>query len=35
MTIGWTSKAAGLQPPKAILSFYGPTDFESGGELQP
>lgn len=32
MTTAWTSKDAGLMPPKAILSFYGPTDFESGGE---
>lgn len=33
MTTAWTSKAAGLTPPRAILSFYGPTEFESGGEL--
>ena len=32
MTTGWKSKEAGLKPPVAILSFYGPTDFESGGE---
>ena len=32
MTTAWTSRAAGLKPPVAILSFYGPTDFESGGE---
>ena len=32
MTTGWTTKEAGLRPPTAILSFYGPTDFESGGE---
>lgn len=32
MTIAWTSKDAGLEPPTALLSFYGPTDFESGGE---
>jgi acetyl esterase/lipase len=32
MTTAWTSKDAGLKPPVAILSFYGPTDFESGGE---
>ena len=32
MTTAWTSKEAGLRPPVAILSFYGPTDFESGGE---
>ncbi|KAI9709676.1 MAG: hypothetical protein M1828_002375 [Chrysothrix sp. TS-e1954] len=30
MTTAWTSKDAGLPPPRAILSFYGPTDFESG-----
>lgn len=33
MSTAWTTKEAGLQPPKAILSFYGPTDFESGGKL--
>lgn len=32
MTLGWTHKEAGVSPPKAVLSFYGPTDFESGGE---
>ena len=32
MTTAWKSKEAGLTPPVAILSFYGPTDFESGGE---
>lgn len=30
MSTAWTTPAAGLTPPKAILSFYGPTDFESG-----
>ena len=35
MTTAWTSKEAGLKPPVAILSFYGPTDFESGGESSP
>ena len=34
MSTAWTTKAAGLGPPSAILSFYGPTDFETGGELQ-
>ncbi len=29
MTSAWLSQNAGLQPPKAILSFYGPTDFMS------
>ena len=33
MTTAWTTKEAGLPPPSAILSFYGPSDFESGGEL--
>ena len=33
MTTAWKSKEAGLTPPVAILSFYGPTDFESGGEF--
>ncbi len=33
MTTAWKSKEAGLKPPVAILSFYGPTDFESGGEF--
>ena len=33
MTTAWTSKEADLKPPTAILSFYGPTDYESGGEL--
>ena len=32
MTTAWTSRQAGLKPPVAILSFYGPTDFMSGGE---
>lgn len=31
MTTAWKSKEAGLTPPVAILSFYGPTDFVSGG----
>ncbi|KAK0647379.1 Methylphloroacetophenone synthase [Lasiodiplodia hormozganensis] len=30
MTTAWTAADAGIKPPKAILSFYGPTDFESG-----
>lgn len=30
MTTAWTTVNAGIQSPKAILSFYGPTDFESG-----
>lgn len=32
MTTAWTTKEIGVKPPRAILSFYGPTDFESGGE---
>lgn len=35
MTTAWKSMEAGLEPPVAILSFYGPTDFESGGECGP
>ena len=31
MTTAWTSGELGLNPPASILSFYGPTDFESGG----
>ena len=30
MSTAWTTKEAGLTPPRAVLSFYGPTDFESG-----
>ena len=33
MTTAWTTKEAGIEPPRAILSFYSPTDFESGGKL--
>lgn len=33
MTTAWSSKSLGADPPKSILSFYGPTDFESGGKL--
>lgn len=33
MTTAWTSVEIGLEPPVGILSFYGPTDFESGGTL--
>ncbi|MCJ1359582.1 MAG: hypothetical protein MMC33_009584 [Icmadophila ericetorum] len=32
MSTAWTTTESGLKPPKAILSFYGPTDYESGGE---
>ncbi|KAM7212102.1 conidial yellow pigment biosynthesis polyketide synthase [Rhypophila decipiens] len=30
LSLGWTAKAAGLEPPCAILSFYAPYDFLSG-----
>ncbi|VUC29968.1 unnamed protein product [Clonostachys rosea] len=30
MTTAWSVQAAGVRPPKVILSFYSPTDFESG-----
>jgi acetyl esterase/lipase len=33
MSIGWTAKMAGIPPPIAVLSFYAPVDFESGGML--
>lgn len=33
MTTAWTTKDKGLRPPTAVLSFYSPTDFESGGEI--
>ena len=31
MTTAWTTLDAGLKPPNAVLSFYGPLDFESEG----
>lgn len=31
MSLGWTAEAAGQLAPNAVLSFYAPTDFESGG----
>lgn len=31
MSVCWTAKMAGVQPPAAVLSFYAPVDFESGG----
>lgn len=34
MSLGWTAMEAGIQPPSAVLSFYAPTDFESGGRFQ-
>lgn len=33
MTTSWTTVARGLLPPCAILSFYGPSDFESDGKI--
>jgi acetyl esterase/lipase len=33
MSLGWTTRDSGMAPPTAILSFYGPVDFESGGML--
>lgn len=32
MTTAWTTTEAGMPPPTAILSFYSPSDFETGGE---
>lgn len=31
MTTAWTCEEIGQEPPVAVLSFYGPTDFESEG----
>lgn len=33
MTLGWELKNVNCEQPKAILSFYSPSDFESGGKL--
>lgn len=33
MTTAWTAKALGISPPRSIISFYGPIDFESGGKI--
>lgn len=37
MTTAWTTMDAGIEPPKAILNFYGPADFKALGmsALQP
>ncbi|KAL8785498.1 MAG: hypothetical protein Q9213_003324 [Squamulea squamosa] len=35
MTLAWTSAAAGIPAPDAILSFYCPTDYEDGFWTQP
>lgn len=32
VSLGWTARDAGMEPPSAILSFYAPYDFESGGK---
>lgn len=32
MSLGWTAGAEGQPAPNAVLSFYAPTDFESGGQ---
>ena len=32
LTLGWMSKAAGVPLPAALLSFYAPVDFKSGGK---
>lgn len=34
MTTVWTTKEVSLPPPKAILGFYSPTDFESSGMFE-
>jgi acetyl esterase/lipase len=31
MSIGWKAKMTSIPPPTAVLSFYAPVDFESGG----
>lgn len=33
MTMGWTAQEVGLKPPRAILNFYGQTDFDSAGRF--
>lgn len=35
MSLGWTAEQVGLSPPLAVLSFYAPVDFESGGTSLP
>jgi acyl transferase domain-containing protein/acyl carrier protein/SAM-dependent methyltransferase len=35
MSLGWTTKEAGMPAPSAILSFYAPVDFESDGQSPP
>ena len=31
MSLGWTTLAADIKPPNAILAFYGPSDYEAKG----
>lgn len=31
MSLAWTTLAAGIEPPNAILAFYGPSDYEAKG----
>ena len=31
LSIGWTAKDVNAPPPTAVLGFYAPFDFESGG----
>lgn len=35
MTTAWTACDAGIKPPKAILNFYGPSDFKALGMSSP
>ena len=31
MSLAWTTLAAGIEPPNAILAFYGPSDYGAKG----
>ena len=31
MSLAWTTRAARIEPPSAILAFYGPSDYEAKG----
>lgn len=31
MSLAWTTLAVGIEPPKAILAFYGPSNYEAKG----
>ena len=35
MTTSWTTRAASLTPPLAILSFYCPTNYDPSSKLTP